>query len=204
MWNIRRPHRCDDPVRMAVIPHDPTADGGSFANSSIEGVRNTAIMNPVKIGLRESPNMLNIYVDGDACPVKDEVVRVATRCGLEMYLVSNNGVRLPSAPNLHAVLVGGGFDAADHWIVEHVAASDIVITSDIQLAARCLEKGASVLGPNGRPFTEEQIGSDLAMRELNAYLRDTGEIRGHNPSFTKKDRSKFLQALDTLIQKLRK
>ena len=148
--------------------------------------------------------MLNIYIDADACPVKDEALRVAGRYGLQTYMVSNQGARPRREPNVHIVTVGAGFDAADHWIVEHIEASDIVITADIQLAARCLDKGASALGPNGRPFTGGNIGSALAMRSLSQHLRETGEIKGHNPSFPKQDRSQFLQALDTLIQKLKR
>ena len=147
--------------------------------------------------------MLNIYIDGDACPVKDEVVRVAMRYGLHMYMVSNQGARPRSEPNFHVITVGAGFDAADHWIVEHIQEADIVITADIQLAARCLDKGASALAPTGKPFTTSNIGSALAMRSLNQYLREAGEIKGHNASFSKQDRSQFLQALDMLIQKLR-
>lgn len=148
--------------------------------------------------------MLNVYIDADACPVKDEIVKVATRYGLAMYAVSNQGTRPMSVANYHVVAVGTGFDAADDWIVEHIEAADIVITSDIPLAARCLEKGASALAPTGQPFTADNIGAALAMRSLSQYLREAGEIKGNNPSFTKKDRSQFLQALDTLIHKLRR
>lgn len=147
--------------------------------------------------------MLNIYIDADACPVKDEALKVASRYELQVYLVSNQGAR-PRGPNVHIITVGAGFDAADHWIVEHINPSDIAITSDIQLAARCLEKGASALAPNGKPFTKENIGSALAMRELNQYLREAGEIKGYNPSFSKQDRSQFLQSLDTLVMKLKR
>lgn len=147
--------------------------------------------------------MLNIYIDGDACPVKEEVVRVAARYRLAMYMVSNQGARPRPEPNFHVIIVGAGFDAADHWIVEHIEASDIVVTADIQLAARCLEKGAGALAPTGKLFTAENIGSALAMRSLNQYLREAGEIKGYNPSFAKEDRSRFLQALDALIQKSR-
>lgn len=148
--------------------------------------------------------MVNLYIDGDACPVKDEVVQVGMRYGLAIYMVSNQGVRPRPGANFHVVTVGAGFDAADHWIVEHIVANDIVITADIQLAARCLEKGASALGPNGKPFNSGNIGAALAMRSLNQYLRESGEIKGHNPSFSKQDRSQFLQALDALIQKSRR
>jgi uncharacterized protein YaiI (UPF0178 family) len=145
--------------------------------------------------------MVNLYIDGDACPVKDEVVQVGMRYGLAIYMVSNQGARPRPGANFHVVTVGAGFDAADDWIAEHIAAGDIVITADIQLAARCLEKGASALGPNGKPFNSGNIGAALAMRSLNQYLREAGEIKGHNASFSKQDRSQFLQALDGLIQK---
>ncbi len=148
--------------------------------------------------------MLDIYVDSDSCPVKEEVVRVAGRYGLQVYMVSNHGSHASVGPNLHPILVGPEFDAADNWIVERIAASDIVITADIQLAARCLEKQAKAISPSGHPFTADNIGSALAMRALNSYLREAGEIKGNNPGFTKQDRSRFLQALDTLIQKLRR
>ena len=148
--------------------------------------------------------MTHIYVDADACPVKDEVVRVATRHQLQVSMVSNQGVRASVGPNIRAVLVGQEFDAADNWIVEHVQAGDIVITADIQLAGRCLQANAHAIGPNGRPFNAENIGSALAMRELSQYLREAGEIKGYNPSFSKQNRSDFLQSLDTLIQKLKR
>lgn len=141
-----------------------------------------------------------IYVDADACPVKEEVVRVANRHDAEVFMVSNSGSRLGVGPRLHSILVGPQFDAADDWIVERVAPGDVVITSDIQLAARCLAAKAAVLGPSGRPFTTESIGSALAMRELSSYLREAGEISGHNASFTKQDRSRFLEALERVMR----
>jgi len=147
--------------------------------------------------------MLNLYIDGDACPVKEEVVRVADRYGLHIYMVSNQGAR-PRGERFHVVTVGAGFDAADDWIADHIGVSDICITNDIPLAARCLEKGASALSPSGRPFNGDNIGAALASRSLNQYLREAGEIKGHNASFTKQHRSQFLQALDTMIQKLRR
>ena len=146
----------------------------------------------------------NVYVDADACPVKDEIVRVAARHGLQTYMVSNQGTRAAVGPNLHAILVGPQFDAADDWIVEHLAAGDIVVTSDIQLAARALELKAEALGPTGRPFTPDSIGGALAMRELSQYLREAGEIKGYNASFSKQDRSNFLQSLETVIQRLKR
>ena len=145
--------------------------------------------------------MNNIFIDGDACPVKDEVVRVAIRHSLKVYLVSNQGMRRALGPQVQGILVGPEFDAADNWIAEHIAADDIVITSDIQLATRCLQKAAQAINPTGKVFTGENIGTALAMRELSAYLREAGEIKGSNPSFSKQDRSNFLQALDLVIQK---
>jgi uncharacterized protein len=146
---------------------------------------------------------INIFVDGDACPVKEEAIRVATRYNLQVTLVSNQGMRPIVGSNVKQVVVGAAFDAADDWIVEHAADGDIVITADIQLAARCLSKGCKVLGPTGQEFTTQNIGSALAMRELNAHLRETGESKGYNPGFTKKNRSQFLQSLDRLIQQAR-
>lgn len=144
--------------------------------------------------------MTEIYVDGDACPVKGEVLRVAERHGLTVHLVSNSFMRVAESPLIRRVVVAEGPDAADDWIAEHIGNGDIAVTADIPLASRCLKKGASVLGPTGKPFTDDSIGMALAMRDLNAHLRDTGEIRGANPSFSKQDRSRFLQALEQTIQ----
>ena len=144
---------------------------------------------------------IHIYVDNDACPVKDEALKVAARYKLEITLVSNQGMRPIYAPNVHQVVVGSGFDAADDWCVELAAAGDFVVTSDIPLAARCLEKSARALNATGHIFTPQNIGSALSMRALNAHLRETGESKGYNASFSKQDRSKFLQSLDLLIQK---
>jgi len=143
---------------------------------------------------------MQIFVDSDACPVKDEAMRVAARYKLHTTLVSNQGMRPLGLPDVKQVVVGAKFDAADDWIVEHAGAGDIIVTADIQLAARCIDKGCKALGPTGHIFTPQNIGTALSMRELNAHLRETGEISGHNPSFSKKDRSQFLQSLDRLIQ----
>ena len=148
--------------------------------------------------------MLEIYVDGDACPVKAEVLRVAERHRLTVHLVSNAWLRMDDNPLLHRVVVADGLDAADDWIAEHIGDGDISVTADILLAARCLEKGARVVGPTGKPFTEESIGMAVAMRDLMSQLRDSGEVKGTNPSFTKQDRSRFLQALETTIQAVRR
>jgi len=145
--------------------------------------------------------MSSIYVDGDACPVKEEVARVAGRHTLQVYLVSNQGLRCSLGSHVQGILVGNEFDAADNWIVNNIVADDIAITADIQLAARCLKKNAKVINPTGKLFTESNIGSALALRELNSYLREAGEIKGVNSTFTKQDRSNFLQSLDLIIQK---
>jgi uncharacterized protein YaiI (UPF0178 family) len=145
-----------------------------------------------------------IYVDADACPVKDEVVRVAGRHGLATTFVANRGLRPSRDAMIKNIMVPQGADVADDWIVEHAAAGDIVVTSDIPLARRALEKGAVVLGPTGRPFTPSSIGMALAMRELNQHLRETGESRGLNAGFTAKDRQSFLQALDEAVVKAKR
>lgn len=142
---------------------------------------------------------VSIYVDADACPVKDEVVRVAGRHGLVVTFVANFGLRPSRDPMIRNIVVPQGADAADDWIVEHAGAGDIVVTADIPLARRALGKGASVLGPTGRAFTESSIGMALAMRDLNQHLRETGESRGLNAGFTARDRSAFLQALDEIV-----
>jgi uncharacterized protein YaiI (UPF0178 family) len=145
-----------------------------------------------------------IYVDADACPVKDEVLRVAARHGLVTTFVANSGLRPSRDPLVRNVVVPQGADAADDWIVEHGAAGDIVITADIPLARRALDKGAVVLGPTGRPFTPDSIGMALAMRELNQHLRETGASRGLNAGFTARDRQSFLQALDEAVVKAKR
>ncbi len=144
---------------------------------------------------------IQIFVDSDSCPVKDEAIRVATRYNLKITLVSNQGMRPINAHNVKQVVVSASFDAADDWIVENCNTGDIAITADILLAARCLDKKCKALSPTGHIFTAQNISSTLAMRSLNAHLRETGDIKGHNPTFTKKDRSQFLQSLDMLIQK---
>ncbi len=144
--------------------------------------------------------MTEIYVDADACPVKDEVLRVAARHGVAVHYVSNQWMRLAESPLVNRVVVDDGFDAADDWIAGHVGTGDIAITGDIPLAARCLEAGAATLDHRGKPFTRDNIGTAVAMRELNSHLRDTGEVSGHNPTFTRQDRSNFLQALEMAVQ----
>jgi len=144
--------------------------------------------------------MINIFVDADACPVKQEISRVAQRHGLMVTLVTNAQMRIPQERHLALVVVDGQFDSADDWIVEHVTRNDIVVSADIPLASRCLTKGARVLAPTGRIFTEDSIGDALASRAISAHLRELGEITGGPAPFEKGDRSRFLQRLDEVIQ----
>lgn len=148
--------------------------------------------------------MLHIFVDADACPVKQEVYRVADRCRLKVTLVANTRMRVPSDPRIDLKVVAGGFDAADDWIAGRVQPYDIVVTADILLAGRCLAAGARVIGPTGKPFTEDNIGGAVATRALLADLRSTGEITGAPRPITRRDRSRFLQQLDTVIQAIRR
>ena len=144
---------------------------------------------------------IEIYVDADACPVKAEVERVADRHGLTVHIVSNGGIRPSANPRIKTVIVPEGADAADDWIAEHIGAGDIAITADIPLASRCLAKGAAVLGPTGKPFTEQTIGMALGMRELHRHLREaTPGGQTYNAGFTKQDRSNFLNALENAVQ----
>jgi len=144
--------------------------------------------------------MVEIYIDADACPVKDETLRVAARHGLKTYLVCDGGIRPARDPLVELVIVSQGADAADDWIADHIQAADICVTNDIPLAARCLERGALAIKPNGEPFTENSIGMALANRDLMQGLRDSGEITGGPRPFNKSDRSQFLNRLETTIQ----
>jgi uncharacterized protein len=145
-----------------------------------------------------------LYIDADACPVKDEAIRVAERHGLMIVFVANSGLRPSRDPMIRYVMVPQGPDAADDWIVTETRANDIVVTSDIPLASRTLALGAHVLGPTGKAFTRDSIGMALAMRDLNQHLRETGESRGLNAGFTPKDRSRFLSALDETVQRAKR
>jgi uncharacterized protein YaiI (UPF0178 family) len=148
--------------------------------------------------------MTEIYVDADACPVKEESARVAMRHGLAIHFVSNGWMRLPEGPGVSRVVVSGSFDAADDWIAERAKRGDIVVTGDIPLADRCLKNGAEVIGHSGKPFTVDGIGMALAMRALSRDLRDMGEMSGAGPSFQKQDRSRFLEALELAVQRAKK
>ena len=144
---------------------------------------------------------MQIYVDADACPVKDEVIRVAERHDIVVTFVANGGLRPSRDPMIKTIIVPQGADVADDWIAENTTQADIVITSDIPLAQRCLEKGSKVLGPTGKAFDPTNIGMAIAMRELNQHLRETGESKGYNKSFSAKDRSQFLSTLDEAVRK---
>ncbi|MEK6765427.1 MAG: YaiI/YqxD family protein [Planctomycetota bacterium] len=148
--------------------------------------------------------MLHIFVDADACPVKPEVYRVASRYRLDVTLVANSWMRVPNELWIALEVVEGGFDAADDWIVEHVQPHDIVVTADIPLASRCLKEGARVIGPTGKPFTENNIGQAVATRNLLSSLRSAGEIAGGPLPLKMRDRSRFLQQFDEVIQTIRR
>lgn len=145
--------------------------------------------------------MTTVLVDADACPVKDDAIDIAARRGAAVVLVSNGGMQPSRYPGARIVTVPSGADAADNWIAEAAKPGDVVLTADIPLAARALEKGAAVLGPTGRPFTPESIGAALSMRAFKQHLRETGESKGYNKSFTAADRSRFRQALDLALQR---
>lgn len=148
--------------------------------------------------------MTAIFVDGDACPVKAEVEKVATRHGLDVTIVSNGGLRPSANPLICHVMVADGPDAADNWIADHIGPGDLAITADIPLAARCLEKGARVLGPNGKAFTPDNVGMALGMRELNRHLREVTGGQTHHAGFSRQDRSRFLGELENCIQALKR
>ncbi|MBI1853901.1 MAG: YaiI/YqxD family protein [Planctomycetes bacterium] len=147
---------------------------------------------------------MDVYIDADGCPVKDEVYRVAKRYSLHVFVVCNSWMRVPAEPGLERIVVSGDFDAADNWIAEQVKPNDVVISGDIPLASRCLKKGARVLGTTGREFTEDGIGDALATRELLSQLRMMGTVTGGPAPFSKQDRSRFLQELDRIIQAVRR
>ena len=150
------------------------------------------------------PNTIAIYVDADACPVKQEVYRVAERHGLTVYVVSNSPIAVPRDPLIERVVVAAGMDAADDWIAERAARGTIVVTQDIPLAARAVKAGAVAIAPNGKPFSESSIGMTLATRNLMDQLRSAGEITGGPRPFAPKDRSAFLQSLEREIVRLKR
>jgi uncharacterized protein YaiI (UPF0178 family) len=147
--------------------------------------------------------MLQIFVDADGCPVKDEIYKVAKRYNLSVTLVANTPLNIPLDPKVNLKVVPGNFDAADDWIVENIGNNDIAITGDILLADRCIKKNAKVIGHKGNEFTPDNIGAVVASRELLIHLRQTGEAKGGPSGMIPKDRSNFLSKLDQVIQKLR-
>ena len=150
--------------------------------------------------------MTDIYIDGDACPVREEVYRVADRLALQVHVVSNGSrpIRPSGRPNVAMIVVGSGADIADDWIADRITAADVCVTSDIPLASRCLAKNARALSPNGHVWTSDNIGNALAGREVSRHLREMGVATGGPSPLTKQDRSRFLNALDTLIQAARR
>ncbi len=153
------------------------------------------------------PHNIVIYIDADACPVKDEILKVSYRHNLKVYMVSNAWLRLEVGKLVEKIVVAEGADAADDWIADHISTRSnnihaICITADIPLAKRCLDANAIVLGPTGKAFSAHNIGMALAMRELNQHLRETGESKGYNASFTRSDRSNFLQSIESAIQQI--
>jgi uncharacterized protein len=147
---------------------------------------------------------MQIYVDADACPVKDEAAKVAARHSLIIHYVANSHMRLPMGEHVKRMVVAEGADAADDWIVAQLQPNDIVVTADIPLAARAHKKGAKVISNAGKSFTDDSIGMALAMRGLMAHLRETTDIRGSNKVFTPADRSQFLQELEKVIQQIKR
>jgi uncharacterized protein len=172
----------------------PRAFEGSAAAFPAKITAMTSVLNPTT----------RIYVDADACPVKDEIYRVAARHGLPVSVVAGNFIRVPSDPLIERIAAGSGMDAADDWIAERAAKGDIVITSDIPLASRCVKAGAEVIAPNGKPFSEQSIGMTLAVRNLMTDLRSSGEVTGGPRGFAPRDRSAFLSALDQTIRRIQR
>jgi uncharacterized protein len=150
------------------------------------------------------PPALRIYLDADACPVKDETYRVAERYGLKVFVVANSPILVPRAPGIERIVVAAGPDAADDWIAERAGAGAIVVTSDVPLASRCVKTGAEVLAPTGKRFDENSIGMALATRNLMDHLRSTGQATSGPKPFGPRDRSNFLGALDNAVTRLKR
>lgn len=151
-----------------------------------------------------SKKPVRIFIDADACPVKEEILKVSYRHQLPVFIVSNQWMRMEVGPLVEKIVVSEGADAADDWIADQIGADGIAVTADIPLAKRCLDKGAAVIGPTGKAFSADNIGMALAMRDLKSHLRETGESKGYNASFTKADRSRFLQTLESTINSMLK
>ena len=152
-------------------------------------------------GIMIEMNSPMIYVDADACPVKDEVVRVAERHNIPVIMVSDGGVRPGRSPLVSIRIVAQGADAADDWIAEQIGTHDLAITNDIPLADRCIKAGAAVIRPNGKEITPDSIGNTLATRNLMTDLRDAGAVTGGPAPFSKQDRSNFLQTLEVVVRR---
>jgi uncharacterized protein len=150
------------------------------------------------------PPQIRIFVDADACPVKNEVYRVAERYGLKVYVVANSFMNVPRSDIIERVIVSEGPDVADDWIVERAGATDIVVTADIPLAGRCVKKGATVIGPTGKPFDDDSIGMAMATRDLLTGLRSAGATTRGPPPLTRQDISRFLSALDLAVTRLQR
>jgi uncharacterized protein YaiI (UPF0178 family) len=153
--------------------------------------------------------LITIYIDADACPVKPEVYRVAERhalkgAQLKVFVVSNSPIAVPKDEMIERIVVGGGMDEADNWIAERAARGDVVVTADVPLASRCVKNGATVIAPNGKPFTADSIGMALAARNLMDELRSAGAVTGGPKPFAPRDRSNFLAALDTALVRLKR
>jgi uncharacterized protein YaiI (UPF0178 family) len=159
---------------------------------------------PPPAAAQPEPPQTAIFIDADACPVKDEIYRVAQRYGLKTWVVSNSFMVIPVSKLIERVVVEAGADIADDWIAEHCGPGDIVVTNDIPLAGRALRAGAAAIAPNGRAFDEDSIGSALSQRALMEHLRSTGEITGGPKPFSPGDRSRFLQALDQAVVRARR
>jgi uncharacterized protein len=176
-----------------------------IAALAIDGPPNHGLPVPRERGQRGAvTSPLTIYVDADACPVKDEVYRVAARYGLHVFVVANAFLNVPREPWIERVIVPDAFDAADDWIAERAGPSAIVVTADVPLANRCVKAGASVLAPNGKAFTDASVGMALATRNLMQELREAGAVTGGPRPFSRQDRSAFLGALDRAVVRLRR
>ena len=156
------------------------------------------------ITANEEPQLLAIYVDADACPVKSEIYRVAKRYTIKVYVVANSPIQVPDDPLISSIVVKGKMDEADNWIAERIGPGDIGVTSDIPLAERCLAKGSLAVRPNGRQFTDNTIGDTLASRTIHDLLRQCGEYSSVPAAFTKQDRSRFLATLDNMVHLARR
>jgi uncharacterized protein YaiI (UPF0178 family) len=152
----------------------------------------------------QQPASIRIFVDADACPVKPEIYRVAARYALHVYVVANAFMAVPRDELIERIVVSEGPDVADDWIAERAGTRDIVITADIPLAVRCVRKGATVIGPTGKPFTDDSIGMALATRDLLTDLRSAGETTRGPPPLTRQDVSRFLSALDLAVTRLQR